>query len=148
MIQGIINDAKAMEYEAKRSEESSQKGYEDFVADTNASIEAANNEITNLTESKGKAEGDKAETDVTLDSVMADLQHLSNVKADLGSQCDFTLKNFDVRQSQRQRQQQQRQRQRHAARSGHRASVSAGIHRNQRMRRISSQSQPNQPLFL
>merc|ERR1719352_657746 len=101
MIQGIINDARALQQEAERSEESAQKAYEDFVSDTNASMDAANTEITNLTEAKSKAEGDKAESDVTLDSVMADLQHLSNVNADLGSQCDFTLKNFDVRQQQR-----------------------------------------------
>merc|ERR1719181_1239122 len=39
MIQQIINDAKAMEAEAIRSEEDAQKAYEDFVKDTNASIE-------------------------------------------------------------------------------------------------------------
>merc|ERR1711937_1027542 len=38
MIQQIINDAKAMEAEAIRSEEDAQKAYEDFVKDTNASI--------------------------------------------------------------------------------------------------------------
>merc|ERR1719262_802649 len=35
MIQQIINDAKAMEAEAIRSEEDSQKAYEDFVKETN-----------------------------------------------------------------------------------------------------------------
>merc|ERR1719440_2579348 len=40
MIQQIINDAKAMEAEAIRSEEDAQKAYEDFVKETNASIEA------------------------------------------------------------------------------------------------------------
>merc|ERR1740117_2478790 len=39
MIQQIINDAKAMEAEAIRAEEDSQKSYEDFVKETNASIE-------------------------------------------------------------------------------------------------------------
>merc|ERR1719238_2615019 len=39
MIQQIINDAKAMEAEAIRSEEDAQKAYEDFVKDTNNSIE-------------------------------------------------------------------------------------------------------------
>merc|ERR1719162_1071359 len=39
MIQQIINDAKAMEAEVIRSEEDAQKAYEDFVKDTNASIE-------------------------------------------------------------------------------------------------------------
>merc|ERR1719482_754226 len=38
-IQQIINDAKAMESEVIRSEEDAQKAYEDFVKDTNASIE-------------------------------------------------------------------------------------------------------------
>merc|ERR1712032_337211 len=40
MIQQIINDAKAMEAEAIRAEEDAQKAYEDFVKETNASIEA------------------------------------------------------------------------------------------------------------
>merc|ERR1719407_268944 len=39
MIQQIINDAKAMESETIRSEEDAQKAYEDFVKDTNNSIE-------------------------------------------------------------------------------------------------------------
>merc|ERR1719163_1261771 len=39
MIQQIINDAKAMEAEAIKSEEDAQKAYEDFVKDTNTSIE-------------------------------------------------------------------------------------------------------------
>merc|ERR1712216_849533 len=37
MIQQIIDDAKAMEAEAIRSEEDAQKAYEDFVKETNAS---------------------------------------------------------------------------------------------------------------
>merc|ERR1719460_1205823 len=40
MIQQIINDTKAMEAETIRSEEDAQKAYEDFVKETNASIEA------------------------------------------------------------------------------------------------------------
>merc|ERR1719247_2645845 len=39
MIQQIINDAKAMEAETIRAEEDAQKAYEDFVKETNASIE-------------------------------------------------------------------------------------------------------------
>merc|ERR1719482_566684 len=39
MIQQIINDAKAMEAETIRSEEDAQKAYEDFVKDTNGSVE-------------------------------------------------------------------------------------------------------------
>merc|ERR1712176_830698 len=44
MIQQIINDAKAMEAEVIRSEEDAQKAYEDFVKDTNGSIDAKSKE--------------------------------------------------------------------------------------------------------
>merc|ERR1719262_1107056 len=99
MIGGIISEAKELEAEATRGEEEAQKAYEDFVADTTASINACNQEITN--KSEAKAESEKAEADVALDSTLATLQQLSNELADVKSQCDFTLKNFDVRQSSR-----------------------------------------------
>merc|ERR1711881_341344 len=47
MIQQIINDAKAMEAEAIRAEEDAQKAYEDFVKETNGSIEAKSKDIVN-----------------------------------------------------------------------------------------------------
>merc|ERR1740129_1046290 len=62
MIEEIINDAKAMEAEAIRSEEDAQKAYEDFVKETNASIEAKSKEIVNKSEEKAKAESDLVET--------------------------------------------------------------------------------------
>merc|ERR1712113_1304633 len=62
MIEEIINDAKAMEAEAIRSEEDAQKAYEDFVKETNASIEAKSKEIVNKSELKAKAETDLVET--------------------------------------------------------------------------------------
>merc|ERR1712151_985079 len=40
LIEQIISDAKAMEAETIRSEEDAQKAYEDFVKETNTSIEA------------------------------------------------------------------------------------------------------------
>merc|ERR1712137_515193 len=58
MIQQIISDAKAMEAEAIRAEEDAQKAYEDFVKETNASIEAKTKDMINKTELKAKAETD------------------------------------------------------------------------------------------
>merc|ERR1719436_1086120 len=52
MIQQIISDAKAMEVATIRSEEDAQKAYEDFVKETNASIEAKSKEIINKSEEK------------------------------------------------------------------------------------------------
>merc|ERR1719461_962740 len=62
MIEEIVKDAKAMEAEAIRSEEDAQKAYEDFVKETNASIEAKSKEIVNKSELKAKAETDLVET--------------------------------------------------------------------------------------
>merc|ERR1711957_331547 len=58
MIQQIINDAKAMEAEVIRAEEDAQKAYEDFVKETNASIETKTKEIINKSEEKAKSETD------------------------------------------------------------------------------------------
>merc|ERR1711972_294661 len=95
MIQQIISDAKAMEAETIRSEEDAQKAYEDFVKETNASIEAKSKEIVNKSELKAKAETDLVETK---EAVMLELEQLSNYNAQLHQSCDFVLKNFDLRQ--------------------------------------------------
>merc|ERR1719482_1683490 len=49
MLQQIINDAKAMEAETIRAEEDAQKAYEDFVKETNNSIEEKSKAIVNET---------------------------------------------------------------------------------------------------
>jgi len=101
MIEEIINDAKAMEAEAIRSEEDAQKAYEDFVKETNASIEAKSKEIVNKSEEKAKAESDLVETKEAKEAVMLELEQLSNYNAELHQSCDFILKNFDIRQTAR-----------------------------------------------
>jgi len=101
MIQQIINDAKAMEAETIRSEEDAQKAYEDFVKDTNASIEAKSEDIVNKSETKAKAEGDLVEAKENKEAVMLELEQLANYKAELHSSCDFVMKNFEIRQTAR-----------------------------------------------
>merc|ERR1719276_649324 len=101
MIQQIINDAKAMEAEVIRSEEDAQKAYEDFVKETNASIEAKSKDIVNKSETKAKAEGDRVEAKEDKEAVMLELEQLANYKAELHSSCDFVMKNFEIRQTAR-----------------------------------------------
>merc|ERR1711963_1326058 len=100
-IEEIVKDAKAMEAEAIRSEEDAQKAYEDFVKETNASIEAKSKEIVNKSELKAKAEGELVETKEAKEAVMLELEQLSNYNAELHQSCDFVLKNFDLRQTAR-----------------------------------------------
>merc|ERR1719463_323740 len=101
MIQQIISDAKAMEAETIRSEEDAQKAYEDFVKETNASIESKSKEIVNKSEEKAKAEGELVETKEAKEAVMLELEQLSNHDAELHQSCDFILKNFEIRQTAR-----------------------------------------------
>jgi len=101
MIQGLIDEAVAMEKDAIRAEEEAQKAYEDFVKDTNGSIEEKSKEIVNKSELKAKAEDDKVKAEESRDKVLLDLEQLSNEAADLHQACDFVLKNFDIRQTAR-----------------------------------------------
>jgi hypothetical protein len=101
MIQQIINDTKAMEAETIRSEEDAQKAYEDFVKETNASIEAKSKDIVNKSEVRAKCEADLVEAKEEKESVMVELEQLSNYNAELHASCDFVLKNFDLRQTAR-----------------------------------------------
>merc|ERR1711918_152887 len=101
MIQQIINDAKAMEAETIRDEEDAQKAYEDFVKETNASIEEKSADIVNKSENKAKAETDLVEAKENHEAVMLELEQLANYKAELHSSCDFVMKNFEIRQTAR-----------------------------------------------
>jgi chromosome segregation ATPase len=99
MIQSIIDDAKALEKETIRSEEQSQKAYEDFVKESNASIEEKSKEIVNKSEEKAQAEDDRTKAEEDKADVMLELEQLSNESADLHKACDFVLKNFEIRQT-------------------------------------------------
>jgi hypothetical protein len=101
MMAGIINDAKAMEAEAIRGEEDAQQTYEEFVQDSNMSIEMKVKDITGKAEMKAKAEGEKVEAETERDGVLGELEQLANENADLHKSCDFTLKNFELRQTAR-----------------------------------------------
>jgi outer membrane murein-binding lipoprotein Lpp len=101
MMEGIIKESKAMEEEALHGEENAQTAYEEFVQDTNDAIEQKSKDITNKMDAKAKAESDKVEAESSREAVMGEVEQLENENADLHKSCDFTLKNFDVRQAAR-----------------------------------------------
>merc|ERR1719388_20068 len=101
MIQQIINDAKNVEQEAITAEADAQKSYETFVKDTNASIDDKTKDMINKSEELAKSEEELVKTKETHEKTMLDLEGLSEEAADLHGECDFTLKNFEIRQSSR-----------------------------------------------
>jgi len=101
MIQQIINDAKLEEQETITAEADAQKAYETLVKDTNKSVDEKTKAIIAQSEEKGKAEQEKVKSEETLEKVNFDLTTLGQEAADLHSECDYTLKNFEIRQTSR-----------------------------------------------
>merc|ERR1719356_1170163 len=102
MIEQIMLDAKKMEEETRRDEQEAQKAYEDFTKETRRDEqEAKNAEIVTKSEAKAKAEGALVEAKEEREAVLLELEQLSNYNAELHQSCDFTTKNFELRQTAR-----------------------------------------------
>merc|ERR1719428_2113599 len=101
MMQGIIDEAKGLEAEAIRGEEDSQKAYEEFVQDSNDTLDVLTKDMVSKTDMKAKAEQEKVEAETEHESTMETLEQLMSENADLHKSCDFTIKNFEIRQTAR-----------------------------------------------
>merc|ERR1740117_491299 len=101
MITTIINDAKTMEAEVIRAEEDAQKAYEDFVTDSNASIQEKTKSQVNKVEERAKATKDLNQATQDKEAALLELEQLSNYNAELHGSCEFIMKNFEIRQTAR-----------------------------------------------
>jgi chaperonin cofactor prefoldin len=101
MMQGIIDDAKAMEAECIRAEEKAQKDFEDFEKDTKTSIDTKTSAIETKTADKAKAEADKVQAEKDMDEKITEIENLVNEEHALHEECDFILENFETSQAAR-----------------------------------------------
>jgi len=101
MIQQIIDDAKAMGEEAIQGELDSQTAYEQFIQDSNTSVENKRKARTGAQAEKAQAEGDLADTKASISENAKLQESLADDKAATHKACDFTMKNFEVRQDAR-----------------------------------------------
>jgi len=101
MIEEIMTESKDLEMKALGDEQASQAAYEGYVKDSNKAITAATTDIANKADSKAKADQALAEADGDLKSTIDTILKLGDMSAELHSQCDFLLKNFEARQSAR-----------------------------------------------
>jgi len=101
MLEMIIEDSKAVEDDAIKEEQTAQKDYETFVNDSNDTIKNLEEQIVAKTEEKGAAEVDKENSLVSKKNAEDELEQLAGVLAALHGECDFVLKNFDLRQAAR-----------------------------------------------
>jgi len=101
MIEKLIYDTKDITAESKKSESEAQAAYEALIADTNASIEGLTKAITSKTKAKAQAKKDLSLTESDLADAVTELENLGKTNADLHGECDYVMKNFDIRQKAR-----------------------------------------------
>lgn len=101
LIESVIEDSKALAKEATADEYKAQADYETNVKDSNEVIATNSDAITTKTKAIAEAKQDHAAASDDLESAVGELESLKEYEADLHGQCDFTLKNFDVRQKAR-----------------------------------------------
>jgi len=101
MIETIVKDSKGAENELRRDEADSQAGYENSMKDLNKSITDYTRAIVNNKENKAKAEQTFTAAKEDFTANMNELEGLHEVLGSLQKQCDFLVKNFDLRQQAR-----------------------------------------------
>jgi len=98
LIETIAEDAHKLEMEAIQDEQDSQASYEDFTAQTSATIKAKQSEVDGKMKEMAEAKNDKAEAESSRESTLSELDELFEAKMALHKECDFFVTNFQVRQ--------------------------------------------------
>lgn len=101
MIEKLISEAKGLMADSKKSENEAQVAYETLVQDTNNDVDDLSSEVTAKTKALAKAEKGKLNTQSDLMDTVDELEGLHKYEADVHAECDYILKNFNVRQEAR-----------------------------------------------
>jgi len=101
LMEQIVEDSKRTEQEALSAENAAQSAYEGFVKDSYASIRSLTEAIGTKTKTMAQTKEEKAEKVSAHQDTQTRLDMLANVAGDVHDQCDFVLKNFDIRQTAR-----------------------------------------------
>jgi hypothetical protein len=101
MIEKLIFDAKKLVKEAREAEASAQAAYEETIEDTNTAVENLQKEVTNKLRARTKAKKDLTATKKDIADAKKELDGLAKYNADIHEECDYILKNYDLRQQAR-----------------------------------------------
>jgi hypothetical protein len=101
LIEKIVEDSKAAEAEAIKDEKESQLSYETFVSDSNASVKSLQRQVVSKKDAVAQAQADKESAEADHQFTLSELEKLANYRADLHGECDFLIKNYDLRQQAR-----------------------------------------------
>merc|ERR550514_1900463 len=101
MMQKVIQDASNEEKALVAEEQGAQDSYESLVADMNKAVQAHSAEIAEKTKLSKETSGLKSETEVALIATVDQLEKLHGVLGGLHLDCDYLVKNYNVRQEAR-----------------------------------------------
>lgn len=101
MLQQLIADAKAMEVESSTAESEAQKDYENFGKETINALKIKAKALEDKAAEKAKLEEKFVMTRQSKKGVEKEVDTLADTEAQLHETCDFTLQNFDARQTAR-----------------------------------------------
>jgi hypothetical protein len=101
MIEKLVQEAQQMTADARKDEQEAQEAYEQFVNETNDAVATLEKEIATKTKVKAKTTEQKLQTQGDIKDTISELEGLAKYDAELHAECDYLLKNFDVRQQAR-----------------------------------------------
>jgi len=101
LIEKLIYDAKEIMAESKTNEAEAQAAYESLVEDSNDTIKSLSKEVVSKTDAKVEAKKDLTQKSQDSKATAKELERLGKTDADLHEECDYVLKNFNVRQKAR-----------------------------------------------
>jgi len=101
LIEQIISDSVALEKETVASEAAAQADYERFQKDTTAENKRLDELVVFKTKAISDAKVELSDTQSEHGATVEELAGIAQMISDLHGECDFTLKNFDIRQKAR-----------------------------------------------
>jgi len=101
LLQQIIHDTQLMEQEISNAEQQSQETYESMVKETNNSLTKNQSALVNQNQAVARSEQELIDTQADLKDTKIQMEQEANSGADLHANCDFVLKNFEIRQTAR-----------------------------------------------
>jgi len=101
LMQKLITEARVLLKDSQTSESNAQAAYEQLVGDTNKLVKELQQEVTAKTRAHVKVSKEKALIESDLSDTEKELEGLAQYKTELHADCDYVLRNFDLRQQAR-----------------------------------------------
>jgi hypothetical protein len=98
MIEKLVGEAQTMTKDARKQEAEGQAAYESFIKDTNDAVALLQKEVVTKTKHKGQAIKDASQAEADIIDAVKELEGLHKFNGEMHEECDYLLKNFDVRQ--------------------------------------------------